>query len=375
MMMMASCHGCAQLCVYLRDVCCNQSPWNEVNCVYTCGTMQTGHYRNQCTSDKDSVKSCERKQTHAFSAVFLNGSFSKNDWYIDSGASAHLTANKHWIKNVSVEHPIKEIVVANKEKVPVVCSGDVVITTLTDDCEYECDEKPTTFIEEQEDSVGEISDSSRSEYFTDDSDQTYVPDDESSASSVESVVSANKRCVLRRERRQPDRYGLSNSCIGSSTEFTGELSIQEALEGPEKEQWLEALLRAGPRYIRYQLQRLSNTKASGGPFEMCISYKKYMLYSYLTKHLQSKFHSLLNPFYGTIERPKTKPNDSIFPLTPTCSGSLLYENCAKCPREGPKQMGATGICSSNVSFCRVVVNATMEKAVVPPLVTRRKGTE
>ncbi|CAH2109024.1 unnamed protein product [Euphydryas editha] len=105
---------------------------------YKC--KQTGHYRNPCNSfDKDSEKKkfCERKQTNAFSAVLLNGSFSKNDWYIDSGASAHLTANEHWLKNISVEHPIKEIVVANKEKVSVKCSGDVSITTLTDNFEYD----------------------------------------------------------------------------------------------------------------------------------------------------------------------------------------------------------------------------------------------
>ncbi|CAH2088317.1 unnamed protein product [Euphydryas editha] len=55
--------------------------------------------------------------------------------YIDSGASAHLTTNEYWLENISVEHPIKEIVVANKEKVPVKCSSDVSITTLTDNCE------------------------------------------------------------------------------------------------------------------------------------------------------------------------------------------------------------------------------------------------
>lgn len=105
---------------------------------YNC--KQTGHYRNQCPSfnkDSSNNKSHERKQTNAFSAVFLNGNFSKNDWYIDSGASAHLTTNEHWIKNVSTEHPIKEIVVANKETVPVKCSGDVSIATLTDNSEYD----------------------------------------------------------------------------------------------------------------------------------------------------------------------------------------------------------------------------------------------
>ncbi|CAH2109147.1 unnamed protein product [Euphydryas editha] len=105
---------------------------------YKC--KQTGHYRNQCTNfDKDAsnTKTFERKQTNAFSAVFLNGNFSKTDWYIDSGASAHLTANESWIKNASTENPIKEIVVANNEKLAIKCSGDVQIATLTDDCEYD----------------------------------------------------------------------------------------------------------------------------------------------------------------------------------------------------------------------------------------------
>ncbi|GBP34018.1 Retrovirus-related Pol polyprotein from transposon TNT 1-94 [Eumeta japonica] len=106
---------------------------------YKC--KQTGPYRNQCRKDyvKDSSnnKSSERKQTNAFSTVFLNSGFSRSDWYIDSGASGHLTANEHWITNVSNNHTVKEIIVANKEKVSVNCSGDVRLTTLTDNCEYD----------------------------------------------------------------------------------------------------------------------------------------------------------------------------------------------------------------------------------------------
>ncbi|CAH2100878.1 unnamed protein product [Euphydryas editha] len=47
---------------------------------YRC--KQTGHYRSQCTVNKDSsnTRSSDRKQTNAFNAVFLNGIFSKNDW-------------------------------------------------------------------------------------------------------------------------------------------------------------------------------------------------------------------------------------------------------------------------------------------------------
>ncbi|GBP45102.1 Retrovirus-related Pol polyprotein from transposon TNT 1-94 [Eumeta japonica] len=105
---------------------------------YKC--KQTGHYRNQCTfSNKNSsnTNKNERTRSNAFSAVFLNGEFCKSDWYIDSGASVHLTANEEWLSNVSRDLRIKEIVVANKDKVPVLCTGDVQITTKTHACEYD----------------------------------------------------------------------------------------------------------------------------------------------------------------------------------------------------------------------------------------------
>ncbi|GBP51859.1 Retrovirus-related Pol polyprotein from transposon TNT 1-94 [Eumeta japonica] len=68
---------------------------------YKC--KQTGHYRNQCTfSNKNSSNTNKMNvQSNAFSAVFLNGEFCKSDWYIDSGASVHLTANEEWLSNVS----------------------------------------------------------------------------------------------------------------------------------------------------------------------------------------------------------------------------------------------------------------------------------
>lgn len=105
---------------------------------YKC--KQTGHYRNQCTFSKKDLSNKnknERTNSNAFSAVFLNGEFCKSDWYIDSGASVHLTANEKWLSNVSRDLMIKEIVVANKDKVPVLCSGNVQITTKTRTCEYD----------------------------------------------------------------------------------------------------------------------------------------------------------------------------------------------------------------------------------------------
>lgn len=101
---------------------------------------QIGHYRNQCPNNENSStmsKKNKRKKTNVFSAIFLNGTFKKHDWYVDSGASAHLTANESWFKNGSYEPTIREVVVAIKESVPVLCSGDVQIATITSKSEYD----------------------------------------------------------------------------------------------------------------------------------------------------------------------------------------------------------------------------------------------
>lgn len=116
----------------------SKSKSSKVIICYRC--KQTGHFRNQCTfENKNSSETSknERTKSNAFSAVFLNGEFCKSDWYIDSGASVHLTANEEWLSNVSRDLKIKEIVVANKDKVPVLCTGDVQITTKTRACEYD----------------------------------------------------------------------------------------------------------------------------------------------------------------------------------------------------------------------------------------------
>lgn len=98
----------------------SKSKVTGVTC-YKC--KQTGHFRNQCPLLQ------KNKQSNAFSVVFLNGKYSKSEWYVDSGASAHMTANKEWINNANFHPCLSEITVANNMKVPVLCSGDVLITT------------------------------------------------------------------------------------------------------------------------------------------------------------------------------------------------------------------------------------------------------
>lgn len=106
---------------------------NNVKC-YNC--KQFGHFKNKCPN-KTVRNLTKQKPVNAFSVVFLNGQFSKNDWYIDSGASVHLTPNQYWMENVSEETNLKEIMVANRMKTPVTCKGDVNITTLVNDKKYD----------------------------------------------------------------------------------------------------------------------------------------------------------------------------------------------------------------------------------------------
>lgn len=102
---------------------------------YKC--KQTGHFKNKCPFNDNSSVINKRKQSNAFSAIFLSGKFNCNDWYIDSGASQHMTARKDNIKNTSYQHETKEVIVANQTCVPVLCSGDVNIITVVNDVEYD----------------------------------------------------------------------------------------------------------------------------------------------------------------------------------------------------------------------------------------------
>lgn len=81
---------------------------------------QAGHYMSKCPNNKLDT---------GLSAVFTTGKFKNTDWYIDSGASVHLTAKKEWLTNER-KPDLLEIMVANKTKIPVECAGDVQIKTV-----------------------------------------------------------------------------------------------------------------------------------------------------------------------------------------------------------------------------------------------------
>lgn len=98
---------------------------------YRC--KQQGHFMNKCPLNS------RNKTENAFSAIFLNpkNQFQDSDWYIDSGASSHMVVDKNRLENVSHNYEVKNIVVANRETIPVLCSGNTRITTVVDDSEFD----------------------------------------------------------------------------------------------------------------------------------------------------------------------------------------------------------------------------------------------
>lgn len=94
---------------------------------YSCG--QKGHKADRCPNKKHESNDNARaksKQANAFSAVFLSGKYSKNEFYIDSGASQHFSPNLNWLTDKK-SSSVSEIVVANDTKLPVSCVGNMML--------------------------------------------------------------------------------------------------------------------------------------------------------------------------------------------------------------------------------------------------------
>ncbi|CAH0724932.1 unnamed protein product, partial [Brenthis ino] len=84
-------------------------------------------------------------------------------------------------------------------------------------------------------------------------DPTYVYDGSSTSASEEDYFNAHSEednditeqkipiLPAKRERRQPDRYGYSNLCAVDDPEIYGEITYDDAVNGPENEKWKEAM--------------------------------------------------------------------------------------------------------------------------------------
>lgn len=79
-----------------------------------------GHKANECNSKNAKEKS----KAAAFCVGFSTGNTNKEDWYIDSGASMHMTMREDWLENKTAPE-VQEIVVANNSVIPVAAAGTV----------------------------------------------------------------------------------------------------------------------------------------------------------------------------------------------------------------------------------------------------------
>lgn len=95
-----------------------QQQQQRIQC-YECNGY--GHYARQCPNRKKALQAAEEEN-----AMFLSmkAVVSRDDWFIDSGASSHMTMNKDIIIDpVAVKN--KSVVVANKTSIGVESCGDV----------------------------------------------------------------------------------------------------------------------------------------------------------------------------------------------------------------------------------------------------------
>lgn len=91
-----------------------------------------------------------------------------------------------------------------------------------------------------EEDIEESSDTETSSSQPNDSDTTFVPSEYEECEDETVLKGRSPKPV--RETKKPDRYGYSNMCIAEEIldDALG-LSLEEALKGPEKEQWLKAV--------------------------------------------------------------------------------------------------------------------------------------
>ncbi|CAA9994150.1 unnamed protein product [Nesidiocoris tenuis] len=89
---------------------------------YSC--KKEGHFKSQCPQKKT-----EKSSAHSvlFATALATAKFNQHDWFVDSGATSHMTMRRDWAQEVQPCEQ-KEVVVANDEKLTCQGTGDVKIT-------------------------------------------------------------------------------------------------------------------------------------------------------------------------------------------------------------------------------------------------------
>ena len=86
---------------------------------YECNKF--GHIASNCRNRKNANES---KSKNTLISSLVAQQFNTNSWYIESGATTHMTMRKDWLKNIK-ECANDDVIIANNMRLSSVCSGDI----------------------------------------------------------------------------------------------------------------------------------------------------------------------------------------------------------------------------------------------------------
>ncbi|KAG8226784.1 hypothetical protein J437_LFUL002830 [Ladona fulva] len=93
---------------------------------YQCN--QPGHKASDCNKRTNNAKRCEE----GCLLTALSVGLSKGDWYVNSGASTHMTSRKEWLSDFSEEGNGMEVTMVNNDTVRSGGRGDVKVKLIVD---------------------------------------------------------------------------------------------------------------------------------------------------------------------------------------------------------------------------------------------------
>jgi len=110
-----------------------KKPNKKFKC-HACGEI--GHFAKSCANKnkkKNSNQSThENNNENLLLVALIANESSRDNWYVDSGATAHMTSNRYFLHNQKTTHTDRNVIVVNKEKMKIECSGDVKMKFMTE---------------------------------------------------------------------------------------------------------------------------------------------------------------------------------------------------------------------------------------------------
>jgi len=174
-----------------------------------------GHIRAKCTKRKHVKKgSAKRSKQLAtnFAALTVTTSANCTDWFLDSGATSHLTSNRDWLKEFAAESN-QEVGIANGTTLPYTGSGMISIPLQTGCTMDAQDVVHVPYLSLNLLSVHKIVSHGRSVIF-----------DKSGCKIVDKQLNVNPKCVLGTATQVNGMYRLncrqSNSFVAESSGVT-----------------------------------------------------------------------------------------------------------------------------------------------------------